>query len=130
MSFPVSSIYAAVLAGLLILLSLRVICRRWRDGRAWGDGGAGPLRERIRAQGNFTEYVPMALILLVLAEARGAPPAALHLVGGSLLLGRLIHAAALTERPDVLRWRVLGMVLTFTALGTGAVLLLLPAIGD
>lgn len=113
-------IYAALLAALYILLSLQVIRQRQRDGRAWGEGGEGRLRNLVRAHGNFAEYAPMGLLLLLLAEAQGAPGWAVHLTGTSLLAGRVVHAFALSERPAALQWRVAGMVLTFTALGTGA----------
>jgi uncharacterized membrane protein YecN with MAPEG domain len=113
-------IYAALLAALYILLSLQVIRQRQRDGRAWGEGGEGRLRNLVRAHGNFAEYAPMGIVLLLLAEAQGAPGWAVHLTGASLLAGRVVHAFALSERPAALQWRVAGMVLTFTALGTGA----------
>lgn len=122
-------VYAAALAALYILLSLLVIRQRQRDRHAWGEGGEGRLRNLVRAHGNFAEYAPMGLILLLIAEAQGAPGWAVHLTGASLLAGRIVHAFALVERPGALPWRVAGMVLTFQALGTGALACLFATFG-
>ena len=56
-------IYAAIFAVMLVVLSLHVAKTRGDVRVAIGDGGNIVLRRRIRVQGNFTEYVPMALIL-------------------------------------------------------------------
>jgi len=121
MIVPVTSFYAAAAAFLLIPLSLWVIFARQDLGVAWGDGteADGRLMRLRRAHGNFIEYVPMALIVLMLAEIQGAPSWALHVAGNSLLSGRVVHAAGLIRFPSDLRFRVVGMVLTFTALGAG-----------
>lgn len=129
MPLHATPVYAALFGLLYILLSLRVVRQRQRDGRAWGEGGEGRLRNLVRAHGNFAEYAPMGLLLLLLAEVQGAPAWAVHLTGASLLAGRLVHAFALAERPTVLPWRVAGMVLTFTALGTGALAALFATLG-
>lgn len=129
MPIHATPIYAAVLAVLFILMSLRVILQRLRDNAAWGDGTEGSrLRHLVRAHGNFAEYVPMGLLLMFLGEYQSTPPWVVHLTGSSLLAGRLVHGFALTERPATLPWRVAGMVLTFNALGFGAWGALLPTI--
>jgi uncharacterized membrane protein YecN with MAPEG domain len=46
--------------------------------------------------GNFTEYTPTFLILLLLAELGGATFWFLHLMGASFLLGRVLHAYGLS----------------------------------
>ena len=122
MSVSVTSFYAAAAALVLIPLSLWVIFARQALGAPWGDGpdDGGRLMRLRRAHGNFIEYVPMALIVLLLAELQAAPAWALHVAGLSLLAGRAIHAIGLTRFPGDLRFRVIGMVLTFTALGAGA----------
>ena len=60
----VTPLYAALLALWFVVLSLHVIrCRR--EARvSLGDGGNGRLQRAIRAQANFAEYVPLALVLL------------------------------------------------------------------
>ena len=62
-------IYAAIFAVMLVVLSVRVArCAPVRI--AIGDGGNIILRRRIRVQGNFTEYVPLALLLLCASNCK------------------------------------------------------------
>jgi uncharacterized protein len=91
MTFPITSAYAATLGLLAIFLSFHVIALRARTNVSLLDGDNPALRERIRRHGNFVEYVPLALILMALAEAGGATSTWLHVIGGVLLVSRLIH---------------------------------------
>ena len=115
-ALTVTPLYALALVALLLVLSARVILRR-RDRRiALGDGDDAELRARVRAQANFAEYVPFALLLMAMAEANGASAPRLHLLGGSLLVGRLLHAWGVGRAKQDLRARTLGMILTFAVL--------------
>ncbi len=99
MALSVAPLYAALLGFLLVYLSIRVIRLRRRLKVAIGAGGepaigAGgePAIERAaRVQANFSEYVPMVLILL-LAEIQGGSPLVLHAIGLALVVGRAAHA--------------------------------------
>ncbi|MEC3859925.1 MAPEG family protein [Mesobacterium sp. TK19101] len=112
----VTSIYAALLALVFVVMSTRVIRYRKSERISLGDGGDAEISRRIRAHGNFAEYVPLALILLGLAEMQGAPAWALHLLGSLLLIGRVLHGYALSVVPQPMRLRVVGMALTFAML--------------
>ncbi|NNC55212.1 MAG: hypothetical protein HKO07_05785, partial [Pseudomonadales bacterium] len=57
MLMQITLLYAGLLSILLLVLSYRVVQIR-RQGIALGDGGDLTLQRRIRAHGNFTEYVP------------------------------------------------------------------------
>ena len=70
---------------------------------------------------NFAEYVPLALVLMALAELQGQPGWTIHLVGALLAVGRLAHAYGVSQAPQILKLRVLGMVATIAAMVTGAV---------
>ena len=61
--------YAAILGFIFIFLSARVIAARRQI--ASGFGGHHVLERRIRVQGNFAEYVPIAIILLTFMELYG-----------------------------------------------------------
>lgn len=117
----VTPIYAGILTIMFIVLTSRVIGARRSARVMLGDGGDRHLLRRQRAHGNFTEYVPLALILMALAEMQGMPPYLLHAIGIGLLLGRLTHAYALGCDPEPIRLRVLGMMLTLAALMAGAI---------
>ncbi len=91
MQMQITAVYAAVLALILIVLSVMVIAMRAQTKIALYHGDNLQLAERIRKHGNFTEYVPMALILMGLAEAGGASPVLIHGAGVILVASRLIH---------------------------------------
>jgi uncharacterized protein len=120
MVLAVTPIYAGLLALIFMFLSVRVIGMRRQARVALGDGGDRALLRRQRVQGNFAEYVPLVLILMALAEIQGVSAWLLHLIGLTLIAGRLIHAAGVSREPEPLRLRVAGMALTFVALMTGA----------
>ncbi|MFN4164583.1 MAG: MAPEG family protein [Ferrovibrio sp.] len=124
--FAVTPLYAALCAILLITLSLRVARLRNNLKVALGDGGERALQKAIRVQGNFVEYVPMALLLLFLLElSRQAPLWALHALGASLLLGRILHAIGLTTTAGLSFGRFVGTLLTFGMILITAIWLLI-----
>ncbi len=113
---PITALYAALLTVLFVVLSLRVIATRRGSGPAFGDGGNPELLRRIRVQGNFAEYVPLALILLALAEGLHTLGWLLHLLGLTLLIGRLSHAYGVSRMNEQYAFRVVGVACTFTML--------------
>jgi len=117
----VTPVYAGLLALMFILLSVRVIGMRRAARVALGDGGNPALLRRQRVHSNFAEYVPLALLLMALAELQHLPDWLIHAIGILLLVGRATHAYGVGCEPELPRARVLGMALTFAALGTGAV---------
>lgn len=129
MQVAVSALYAGLLGVLLLVLSYRVSMYRRRHGVSLGDGGRKDLHAAIRVQGNFVEYVPTALILLVLVDLSGWPPGAVHGLGAALFLGRVLHAQGLTANPDGKSFgRLTGILLTWLMLLVSSVLLVQGAI--
>ncbi|MGI9383489.1 MAG: MAPEG family protein [Methyloligellaceae bacterium] len=116
----ITPIYAAIAALLFVALSARTIRGRRTAGVALGDGDDRLLQRAIRAHGNFAEYVPFTILLMALAELRDGPVWTVHVIGLTLLAGRMIHALGVSREPEQMRLRTLGMALTFTALITGA----------
>lgn len=112
--------YAAVLAILLVTLSLRVIRARRTAHVAIGDGDDGTLRRRMRVQANCAEYAPMGLILLGMAELAGAHMGVLHVLGLMLVAGRLVHAWGVSQENENFRLRIFAMRLTFATLTAAA----------
>ncbi len=116
MHTPVTAFYAGLLGILFFYYSVIVIRARLSKRVSLGDGGDKQVQQLMRAHGNFSEYTPLILILLFVAEVNGAASLHLHLAGGMLLAGRFIHAFALRRIAGPSWQRVAGMSLTFLAL--------------
>jgi len=110
----ITSFYGALLALLIVWLSLRVIKLRQSKKIGLGDGGETQLQIAIRAQGNATEYIPISLILLLLLELNKAYIPLIHIAGIVVVISRLLHARGLITSNTP--YRVLGMQLTLFAL--------------
>lgn len=52
----------------------------------------GVLQRKVRAHGNFVEYVPLGLLLIIALELMHSPSSLLWLLGGTLTLARIIYA--------------------------------------
>ncbi len=118
----ITAFYASLLAALYLILSARVIGWRRSQRVELGDGEDKQLLRRMRVHANFAEYVPFALLLMALAENMTAPRPLVHLIGIMLVVGRLMHAYGLSQTPQILRYRVGGMMLTLMALGIAAMI--------
>jgi hypothetical protein len=123
-------VYAALLGLLFIVLSMNVIRTRAATETSLGTGDDELLERRIRAHGNFAEYVPISLILIGLAELTGASTAIVHFMGGALLIGRLMHGYALSSLTKRVLHRRGGMILTFAVIIAAALRLLWAAISS
>ena len=117
---PATAIYAATSGLLFFALSIRTIRMRRRHRVAIGDGNNNELRRAMRVHANFAEYTPLALLLVFFVESGGAPTPLVHGLGIALLAGRLLHAWGVSQPRENFRYRVTGMVLTFSVLLTAA----------
>lgn len=106
---PVTSLYAALNAFLTLALGVNVSRVRTQHKVFRGDGGHAGLGAAIRAHGNNAEHVPLALILLLVAELGGGNSTALHVFGGALLVARLAHAFGMLRGSPV---QAVGALLT------------------
>ncbi len=112
MTLPITAFYALILATIMVILAFRVSLMRAKTGITLGDGNNPKMLERIRIHGNFTEFVPTALVLLALVEMNGAPSIWLHLIGGTMLLGRLAHPLGVHATPGRGNLRIAGTLLS------------------
>ncbi len=126
-ALAVAASYIAVLVVLGVALAIRVIGTRRAQKIGLGDGDDRDLRRRIRAHGNFSEYAPLLLVILLALPLLGAKEWLIHAIGMTGLVGRVLHAVGLSKTGGTSWPRVAGMVLTFTALLAGAVGLLVLA---
>ena len=100
---------ASVLGLLYIVLMLRIVRMRFQNRISLGDGGNAEILKRIRAHGNFAEYVPLLLILMGLLEMAGTDKTWLSLAGVVLVLCRMSHVVGI-HRPAPNFFRALGVV--------------------
>lgn len=91
MTLQISGTYIALLSLYAMVLGAMVSIHRAKTGVSIFHGDDITLAEKIRRHGNFTETVPLALLLMVVAEAQGAGPSWLHAAGLLLLVSRLVH---------------------------------------
>ena len=122
---PITVLWAAILGLLSLVLALRVVQGRVTEKVIFGDGSSVVMQQRIRVHGNFVEYVPLALLLLFLLELNGEwSSLVLNVLGGSLVLARLLHAFGLSTSTGTTPGRFVGTVLTWLVILTECVLLL------
>ena len=112
----ITSLYAGLLALLYLAISGWVVRVRMQQKVYAGDKGDPVMANAMRVHANFAEYVPLALILILLAEMQGAPALALHALGAALLLGRMMHAAGMARLPHIALLRGGGALLSFLVL--------------
>jgi uncharacterized membrane protein YecN with MAPEG domain len=105
---------------IFLWLSFRVIRYRRAERIPLGSGGNAALERAMRAHANFAEYVPFAMLMLVLAEWAGTWPWLLHALGALLVAARLSHGMGLMQDPEDYRFRVFGMMGTTATIGIAA----------
>jgi len=117
---PILIPYAAMLAVLFMLLSIRTIRMRRRLRIAVGHGEDIALLRAMRAHANFAEYVPFALVLLFFAATASAPAWLMHALGVALVAGRISHAYGVSHVNESYAFRVFGMAMTLSVIGIAA----------
>jgi uncharacterized protein len=127
--FPtILPIYAALLAIMFVVLSIRTIRQRRQLKINLGDAGNKDMQRAMRVHANFAEYVPLSLLMIYLVEQSGVYVWFVHVLCMGLLVGRLSHAYGVSQQRENFTFRVTGMSLTFAVLITCAVHLLWVAV--
>lgn len=125
---PVTALYAGLLTVLVIVLSSRVSRLRMRYRVGIGDGERPELARAIRVHANALEYVPLGILLLLLAELNEMPVPFLHLAGSALFLGRILHASGLTRSGGKTSERFVGTGITWSVIAALGVALIVGAL--
>lgn len=125
MTGSITALYAGILALLIVALGINVTMHRVKLGIPLGDGDNPQMRRMIRIHGNAVEYLPLALILMLVYELSGGAHIALHIAGIALVAGRLLQSWGMwsTEMPGF--GRRSGQSLTWLTIAALAVLNLL-----
>ncbi len=118
MPVVITLFYASLLAILFLVLSLRVVALRRKHHVGLGTGGHESLQLAVRAHANFAEYVPVALLLMLALElGTTGSDRLLHVLGGMLVVGRVLHGlVGINLSAGTSSGRFLGTLLTWLVL--------------
>lgn len=110
MALPITALYAGILTIFALALSARAGSFRAKSGVSvlFGNPANMELAERVRIHQNFLEYIPMAIIVMVLIEANGGSSTFLHIMGIVLIVARIAHAIGLKHDNMAHPGRVIG----------------------
>ena len=98
MPVPIVALYGSLNAFLNVALAVRVSRLRVAHGVSLGTGDSKEVLHAVRAHGNNAEFVPLAIVMLLIAELSGGSAIALHVLGASLFAGRLLHIVGIPRR--------------------------------
>jgi uncharacterized protein len=126
----VTAFYAALTGLWAVVLSNYVSINRGRYSTLHGDGGNPEMAAIIRRHANLTEYVPLALILLGLAETTGLPSGWVHGLGILLVVSRLIHPFGISVNHPGSPLRIAGTVGTHIVTAGSALFILWTALSS
>ncbi|WP_116091263.1 MAPEG family protein [Sphingomonas crusticola] len=111
----VTLIFAAALGLLNVWLGVRVSRGRMTHKVLIGHGDIPAMEARMRAHANFNEYVPIALILMLLIELNVGASRWLWGLGALLVVARVIHPLGM-DRPTPNALRAAGAFVTWGVL--------------
>jgi len=94
-AFAATTLYLGLFGLFMLILKLNVGRVRGAENVGFGDGNNEAVQRAIRAQGNAVEDVPIVLLGLVGLAALSAPVVLIHGLGGSFLVGRVLHAVGI-----------------------------------
>lgn len=117
----ITPLYGGILALLFLYLSLATVKQRFKQKVSIGTGDNKDMIKAMRVHANFAEYVPLGLLLMIMAELQGAPIWAMHILGLLLLVGRAMHAYGFGHTPQITSLRKYGSIITFSMLLLAAV---------
>src|SRR5690606_28136584 len=119
-ALEVTPAFAIPLALLAMGLVLRVVMLRRRYKVGIGSGEHRDLAKAVRAHANAMETIPLALVLMLIAELAGTNQTLLLAGGSVLVVGRFLHAFGLSSHAGYSFGRFFGMVMTKAAILTFA----------
>lgn len=118
----ITAFYAGLLGLMLVALSWRIMAMRAKLEVMVGDGGEKNLSVAVRMQGNFIEYVPMALLLIAFNEIIARPSWIIHVLCLLLLAARLAHIHGMSRKNALGAGRRIGALMTFTVIAAASLL--------
>ena len=115
MFLPITMVTACIFGLMLIWLSFRVVKLRVQGEVLIGEGDSEDLLFKIRTHANFSEYVPLCLILFGLVEGAGGNSTLIMVIAALFIVARVLHVLGMGADAN-LKFRQLGMVGTFSSI--------------
>lgn len=108
----ITALYGALNAILNIYLASAVSTARGKHKVSIGLGDSPELLLASRIHSNNAEFVPLAIVMLLIAELLGGHSVVIHACGGALLLARVFHVIGMPRKaPNFFRF--VGVALTW-----------------
>jgi uncharacterized membrane protein YecN with MAPEG domain len=108
----VTALYGALNAIFNIYLAFNVSQARGKHKVSVGTGDSPELLLVSRIHSNNAEFVPLAIVMLLIAELLGGSSAILHTCGGLLLFARVAHMIGMPRKAPNM-FRLVGVALTW-----------------
>ncbi len=108
----ITPFYAALLGLVFVILSFRTLLLRRKLKIGIGFSDQPLLIRAISAHSNFSEYVPLTLILIFFLEIETRANLLIHILCLSLFFGRIVHAYGISQVNENYNLRSIGMILT------------------
>lgn len=118
MTLSVTLLYGGLLMLLLTALGMNVSLTRGKTASFIGAQVSPELNRVIRLHGNAAEWVPPFVVLLGLLEGSGLGSLPLHVLGGSFLAGRVLHALGVAKKNQA---SVVGATITYLCMSVASV---------
>lgn len=125
----ITPLYGAFFGLLLVFLSWRIVELRNKFQVKMGDGGHSELTAATRAQGNLIEYLPTALVLMLMLEFLDFSGWVVHSLGILLIVARLMHLKGINDPSGKSIGRKLGTRLTWIQITVASLLCLAGTLG-
>ena len=125
---PITTLFVGLHALLAMALVFKVMRIRIDKKISFGDGGDEDMQRALRVQGNFIEYVPLALMIILVLEIQGASEFLVLGLGAALFIGRALHAYGLGKSAGTSPGRFIGTCLTWAVYCVGAIACLITAL--
>ncbi len=117
LSVQISAFYAGIMGLFVIYMAKLVTDVRLKIKKTATDEQKLALHVAVRAHGNAIEYIPIALVLLLMAELSGWSSLWLHGFGAMFVLARISHGYGYTKtlgKPS--KFRFYGIIFTWLAI--------------
>lgn len=125
----ITPLYAGLFGLLYVYLSRRLVILRNQHGGKMQERDHTEMTAAVRAHTNIVEYVPIALLMMLLVEIQDTSRWIVHALGLLLVLARILHLIGIHEPSGASPRRKVATKLTWLQIAAASALSLLASIG-